>query len=83
MFTPEAVPDESVFAPHHFYIGVIIAVYAFIFIWQWYPRTGAILCLCGLLIALDDALQHAFQIDTPLHHLWWGVLYPIVRWVEG
>mgnify|MGYP006873390141 FL=1 len=79
----EPIPDGSVLAPHHFYLGVFLAWFALMFVWWIYPRTRAALTLLGLLIALDDAVQHAFSVHTPLHHLWWGVLYPIVRFFES
>lgn len=79
----EPIPDGAVLAPHHFYVGVLLAWFSFMFVWWIYPRTGAALTLLGLYIALDDAVQHAFSVHTPLHHLWWGVLYPIVRFFES
>lgn len=81
-FAPEPVPDGEILAPHHFYIGVLIAWFAFMFVWSWYPRTGAVLALLGLGIALDDVIQHAFQVRTPLHLLWWQLLYPVIQWFE-
>lgn len=83
MINPEQIPDGHVFAPHHFYIGILVAVFAFVTVWKWYPTLGAMLTLVGVLVALDDVIQHAFQVDTPLHHLWWIVLYPVVRWIES
>jgi len=82
MMNPEPIPDGFVMAPHHFYIGVLIAWFGFMFVWWAYPRTGAALTLLGLLIALDDAVQHAFSVETPLHYLWWGVIHPIIRFIE-
>jgi len=82
MHAPEPIPDGAILAPHHFYIGILISWFGFMFVWKWYPRTGSILTLVGLLIAFDDTIQHAFQIDTPLHYVWWGILYPLVRIVE-
>ena len=81
--TVETIPDGTVLAPHHFYVGVLLAWFGFMFVWRWYPRTGALLTLVGLLIAVDDAVQHAFMVKTPLHHLWWGVLFPIVQQLEA
>lgn len=83
MFNPEPIPDGFVLAPHHFYVGVILATFAFVFVWWVYPRTGAALVLLGLAIAVDDAIQHAFNVTTPGHILWWRLLYPIVRFIEG
>jgi hypothetical protein len=82
MFSPEPIPDGHVLAPHHFYVGIGIALFAFIFVWWVYPRTGATLVFVGLLVATDDAIQHAFRVDTPLHQFWWHVLYPLIRLIE-
>ncbi|WP_135853162.1 hypothetical protein [Halorussus salinus] len=41
------------------------------------------LALVGVLVALDDALEHAFGWPTPLDLLWSRWLYPAVRVVEG
>lgn len=83
MFTPESVPDGAVLAPHHFYIGILISWFGFMFVWKYYPKTGSILTLLGIVIALDDTIQHMFGIRTPLHFLWWGVLYPIIIFIES
>jgi hypothetical protein len=82
-FNPEPIPDGAALAPHHFYVGIGIAVFGFLFVWWVYPRTGATLALVGLLVALDDVVQHAFQVRTPLHFVWWGVVYPVIRAVEA
>lgn len=69
-FPSEDEPDGDVFAPHHFYTGVIVAWFAFMFVWPTYPATGAVSVLIGLLIALDDAVSHAFGVWTPLDWVW-------------
>jgi hypothetical protein len=76
MFPHEAVPDGAVFAPHHFWIGVGIAVFAFGLTWRYYPVTGAVGTLVGLSIALDDAVSHAFGVPTPLDLLWANYIHP-------
>jgi len=83
MFTPEAVPDGAVLAPHHFYLGVGLAVWGFVLMWPWYPRTGALMTLIGLWVAVDDAVQHALQVTTPLGWLWHEALLPILYHLEG
>jgi len=83
MFTPEPVPDSMILAPHHFYVGIIISTFGFFFVWKLYPRTGSLLALLGLCIALDDVIQHMFRVNTPLHYLWWYILYPIVKIIES
>lgn len=132
-FPYEAVPDGYVAAPHHLYIGallallvvwvvsddyagreawvvgaaVLVAVGAFWLVWRWYPAVGAalvLLSLCvalaalcarpywaayewvghrglallGVLIALDDALEHAFGWPMPLDLFWKHWLYGVV-----
>jgi len=83
MYSPEPIPDGVVMAPHHLYIGIMISWFWFMFVWKYYPRTGSLLTVLGVLIALDDAIQHAFQINTPLHYLWWGCVYPLVKIIES
>jgi hypothetical protein len=122
MFPHEAVPDNAVFAPHHFTYGALaalfvagtvwddnpewepvgvcgglsVALFGFLNVWRYYSVTGAALALVGTvaavastarprwrefrrrrwivfvacLVALDDALSHAFGIWTPLDWLW-------------
>lgn len=79
----EDEPDNDATAPHHFYIGVGVSVFAFITIWDLYPATGATLVIVGLLIAADDALSHAFGIPTPLDQLWKKAIYPVIRRIEN
>jgi len=79
---PEAVPDGTVLAPHHFYVGVAVAVFGFLFVWRLYPRTGAAMSLAGLLIALDDVVEHAFGVRTPLDVVGRVVVAPIIRLIE-
>ena len=83
MYSPEAIPDGYVLAPHHFYIGVGIAVFGFLFVWRFYPRTGSVLSLLGLLIAVDDVIQHITGITTPLEYVWRVLGSPILRLLEG
>jgi len=79
-------------------VGLLVAVFAFVTVWPFYPATGAVLALSGVLlvlssaflpfwtgygwvgprgalllgslIALDDVLEHAFGVPTPLDWLW-------------
>ncbi|TKX79281.1 hypothetical protein EXE53_16700 [Halorubrum sp. SD626R] len=80
---PEDEPDGDALAPHHFYVGVAVAVFGFASVWPYYSLTGASMTLIGLLIALDDAIEHATGFPTPLDQLWKRVIYPIVSRVEG
>lgn len=70
MFPAESVPDGHVFAPHHFWIGLIVAAFSFGFVWRFYPVTGATGSVVGVLVALDDAISHAFGVPTPLDWFW-------------
>lgn len=81
-YPAETEPDGDISAPHHFYIGVFLSLFAFVTIWDLYPVTGATLTIVGLLIALDDILSHAFGVPTPLDLLWKKLLYPVLSRVE-
>lgn len=96
MLDPEDEPDGDALAPHHMYVGLIIqlvggtgALFAFASIWPYYPRVGAIATLAALglagvgwLVSIDDAVEHATALPTPLDELWTRVLYPMVRRFE-
>jgi hypothetical protein len=82
-FPSDTVPDGTVAAPHHLYIGIIIAAFGFALVWRLYPRTGALLTLSGLLIALDDAIDHAFGITTPGELIGRFIIAPLVRLLES
>lgn len=69
-----AEPDGDVLLPHHFYLGVIASTYGFLFLWPRYPTLGSTVAIAGLLIALDDVVQHAFGVWTPLDAGWKFVL---------
>lgn len=78
-FPAESVPDGAIFAPHHLYTGLIIAGFAFTLVWRWYPVAGATGTILGVLIALDDALSHAFGVWTPLDWFWKAYLSGVIR----
>ena len=89
--------NDSTGEPAVMLAGLGAALFAFWFVWPYYPATGAALVLAGLLlastafvarsfwrgyplafqvavavgllVALDDALSHAFGIWTPLDWL--------------
>lgn len=81
-FPAENEPDGDVSAPHHFYVGVAVAVFGFAFTWDLYPVTGAALTVAGTLILADDVLSHAFGVPTPLDTLWSRVLFPLIERIE-
>jgi hypothetical protein len=69
-FPHDTEPDGDVSLPHHFWIGIALSVFSFWSVWPAYPAVGAVGTLLGLLVALDDAVEHAFGIPTPLDQLW-------------
>lgn len=69
-FPAEDEPDGDVMYPHHLYTGLILAAFGFMFAWPQYGATGAVMTLLGVLIALDDAISHAFGVWTPLDWGW-------------
>jgi hypothetical protein len=79
----EDEPDGEVLAPHHFYVGVLVASFGFLFVWPVYPTVGAVFTLGGLLVALDDAVSHTFGVWTPLDALWRHGLLRVVRRIEN
>ncbi|MUW13930.1 hypothetical protein GJ633_04080 [Halorubrum sp. CBA1125] len=96
LFDPEEEPDGDALAPHHMYLGLIIqlaggagALFAFASVWPYYPTIGAAgtlaaLGLMGLgwVVAVDDAIEHATVLPTPLDQLWNRAVYPIVQRIE-
>jgi len=87
------VPDGDTGAPHHAYIGWIVQVlgvavawFGFEYIWAYYGSAGAMVTLAGmalsgvgLLVALDDVVEHTWGLPTPLDELWGRWLAPYVR----
>lgn len=97
LFDPEEEPDGAVFAPHHMYLGMLMqlvagggAIFAFASIWPYYPTIGAVATLAALavgglgwLVSIDDAIEHATVLPTPLDELWTRFIYPIVAKIEA
>lgn len=75
-FPAEQEPDGDVLAPHHFYVGLLLAWFGFMFIWPTYPVTGSLSVLVGLLIAADDAISHALGVWTPIDWVWRRFIRP-------
>lgn len=69
-FPAEDEPDGAVLAPHHFYVGMMVAAFGFVSVWPFYPATGAVMTLVGTLVLLDDVLSHVFGVWTPLDWVW-------------
>jgi hypothetical protein len=88
-------------------VGVLLALFGFLFTWRFYPATGAALTLAGCalllvgvlwpggiwssyplrwrvlalvaaLVALDDAVSHAFGVWTPVDWLWKTGVAPLL-----
>lgn len=78
-YPAEDEPDGDVLLPHHFYTGVLLASFGFMFVWPAYPTVGATMAVAGLLVALDDVVSHAFGVWTPLDALWNSGLRRLVR----
>ena len=79
MFPAERIPDGAIFAPHHLYVGLLVAGFSFALVWRYYPVTGSAGTLLGVLIALDDAVSHAFGIPTPLDWVWTAYLAQFIK----
>lgn len=69
-FPAETLPDGAVLGPHHFYVGGMIALFGFMFVWPYYPTAGATLTVLGTALMTDDVLSHAFGLWTPMHAVW-------------
>lgn len=88
------VPDGDTGGPHHSYIGWMVQVvgvgmawFGFEYVWgTGYSSAGAMVTLAGmalsglgLLVALDDVVEHTWGLPTPLDQLWARWLGPAVR----
>ena len=90
--------DRSGVEPWVGAVGLLTACFAFATVWTFYPETGAVLSIAGVLlalastalpfwagyawlgprgvlllgalVALDDVVEHAFGVPTPLDRLW-------------
>lgn len=66
IFDPEEEPDGDALAPHHFYVGVVLALFGFTSIRPYYPAMGVGFTSIGLLVALNDVIKHMTPYPTPL-----------------
>lgn len=88
------VPDGDTSAPHHSYIGWLVqlvgigmAWFGFEYVWgTGYSAAGAAVTLVGVgvsglgfLVALDDVVEHSWDVRTPLDEFWAHYLGPLVR----
>lgn len=76
-FPAEDEPDGNVLAPHHFYIGIIVASFSFLFVWPVYPVTGASGAILGTVLIVDDVLSHVFGW-SPISWVWKSYVRPHV-----
>jgi hypothetical protein len=63
-------------------VGVALSLFGFASIWPYYPATGAGFAFIGLLVALDDVIEHMTPYSTPLDLVWKKVIYPIILRIE-
>lgn len=63
-------PAGDVFAPHHLYVGVALALVGGLLVWPVSVVAGAVLSLVGVVTAADDVVNHALGTTTPLGQLW-------------
>lgn len=75
-FPAEEEPDGDAMAPHHFYIGMGVALFGFLWVWPYYPVTGSLSVLIGSAILLDDVISHVFGVWTPLDWVWNRFILP-------
>jgi len=59
-----------------------VALFGFASIWPYYPATGAGFAFIGLLVALDDVIDHMTGFPTPLDQMWKCLIYPLVSRFE-
>ena len=71
-------------SPHHAYWGIIIFLIGFAWVFHcpaWGVAAPIFLMITGLLVVIDDAIQHVVQLitgnyafHTPVHNIYWGAL---------
>lgn len=90
----DEIPDGDASAPHHAYIGWMVqavglgaAWFGFEYIWgSGYTTAGIAVTIAGitlsglgLLVAVDDVVEHATNLPTPLDEFWSRWLAPFVN----
>ena len=63
-------------------MGVALSLFGFVLIWTDYLATRAGFAFIGLLVALDDVIEHMTPYPTPLDQVWKRAIYPIVKYIE-
>ncbi|OYR38425.1 hypothetical protein DJ82_12225 [Halorubrum sp. Ib24] len=70
-------------------VGGAGALFSFGSIWPYYPAIGSVGTLVALFVAglgwvvsIDDAIEHATALPTPLDELWKRIVYPVVAQIE-
>lgn len=62
-------------------VGLTVAIGALLtpsLPWTHYPTAPHAVCLALTLVAVDDALSHAFGVWTPIDHVWSVAVYPLL-----
>ncbi|PHQ44830.1 hypothetical protein DJ68_16340 [Halorubrum sp. C3] len=62
--------------------GAALSLSGFASISPYHPATGAGFAFIGLLVALDDVIEHMTPYSTPLDQVWKHILYPTLRKIE-
>ncbi|KOX95568.1 hypothetical protein [Halorubrum tropicale] len=60
-----------------------LSLFGFASIWPYYPATGAGFALIGLLVTLDDVIEHMTPYPTPLDQVCKRAVYPMLKRIEG
>lgn len=73
------------FEIHHFYWGLILTVIGFVLLFA-LPICGLILCIIGLILIIDDIIQHYIQQKKPeyrsiIHRIYVSTLYKL-EWIQ-
>ena len=66
-------------AMHHLYVGIMCIVFGFLGLGQWWSwELGWFFITIGIIITIDDIIEHTYNSNTPLRILFEVILYPIV-----
>ena len=73
------------FEIHHFYWGLILLVIGFVLLFA-LPVVGLVISIIGLILIVDDIIQHFIQQKRPeyrsiIHRLYGATLYRL-EWVQ-
>lgn len=72
-------PNEFVWnGPHHLYLGAFMVFWGALMIVQNYGAFSYIFAGLGVIIFIDDMIEHTVTASTPLRLLFEKVLFPLV-----